>query len=37
MYSANLAYFEKFGFRVVRVLNDPRFPSTYCLLRGAAA
>ncbi|WP_304451823.1 N-acetyltransferase [Nocardiopsis sp. YSL2] len=37
MNSANLGYFERFGFRVVRVLNDARYPSTYCLMRGSAA
>ncbi|KOX20840.1 N-acetyltransferase [Nocardiopsis sp. NRRL B-16309] len=37
MNSANLGYYEKFDFRVVRVLNDARYPSTYCLMRGSAA
>lgn len=36
MNSANLGYYERFGFRVVRVLNDSRYPSTYCLMRGSA-
>ncbi|RKS05534.1 acetyltransferase (GNAT) family protein [Nocardiopsis sp. Huas11] len=37
MNSANLGYYERFDFRVVRVLNDARYPSTYCLLRGSSA
>ncbi|WP_306368813.1 N-acetyltransferase [Nocardiopsis sp. CC223A] len=37
MNPANLGYYERFDFRVVRVLNDSRYPSTYCLLRDSAA
>ncbi|PWV44376.1 N-acetyltransferase [Nocardiopsis sp. L17-MgMaSL7] len=33
MNSANIGYYEKYGFRVIRAINDPSFPSTYCMLR----
>jgi ribosomal protein S18 acetylase RimI-like enzyme len=35
MNSANIGYYEKYDFRVVRAINDPGFPSTYCMLRPA--
>lgn len=30
---ANIGFYERFDFRVVRAVNDPDFPSTYCMLR----
>ncbi|MBR8745114.1 GNAT family N-acetyltransferase [Nocardiopsis sp. MG754419] len=33
MNPANIGYYEKHGFHVLRALNDPEFPSTYALLR----
>lgn len=35
MNSANIGYYEKYDFRVMRAINDPSFPSTYCMLRPA--
>ncbi|MEU3016313.1 GNAT family N-acetyltransferase [Nocardiopsis sp. NPDC007018] len=35
MNSANIGYYERYDFRVVRAINDPAFPSTYCMLRPA--
>lgn len=35
MNSANIGYYEKYDFRVVRAINDPDFPTTYCMLRPA--
>lgn len=35
MNSANIGYYEKYDFRVMRAINDPGFPSTYCMLRPA--
>ncbi|MEU3310215.1 GNAT family N-acetyltransferase [Nocardiopsis sp. NPDC055551] len=32
---ADIGFFERFEFRVVRAVNDPDFPSTYCMLRPA--
>lgn len=33
--SAHIGYYETYDFRVVRAVNDPSFPSTYCMLRPA--
>ncbi len=35
MNSANIGYYEKYDFRVMRAINDPSFPSTYCMIRPA--
>jgi len=37
MNSANLGYYERYGFRVVRTINDPRAPAAYCMVRPAAS
>ncbi|GAA1437597.1 GNAT family N-acetyltransferase [Nocardiopsis tropica] len=34
---ANLGYYERYGFQVVRVVSDPRAPSAYCMVRPPAA
>ncbi|GHC76850.1 N-acetyltransferase [Nocardiopsis terrae] len=35
MNPSNIGYYERYDFRVVRSVNDPSFPSTYCMLRPA--
>lgn len=35
MNSANIGYYERYDFRVVRAVNDPNLPSTYCMMRPA--
>ncbi|QRN80752.1 MAG: GNAT family N-acetyltransferase [Nocardiopsis sp. BM-2018] len=35
MNPANIGYYEKYDFRVMRAINDPGLPSTYCMLRPA--
>lgn len=35
MNPADIGYYEKYDFRVMRAINDPDLPSTYCMLRPA--
>lgn len=37
MNSANLGYYQRYGFRVVRTVSGPEAPSAYCMVRPAVS